>query len=204
MSTRAFKAAAQTKGKLHKLPRLREAGSHYANSSSSGEEGFTLIETVFAVAILIIAVVGVMSLFGTTFKMNRWQGDPSTRTIEYAQDKMEALLALSFNDWTSDTTVFPTCSTPNCTPINGKGLKDDDSFHSTDDAGTVVAGYVDYLDANGQLLTSSTGAMYRRRWSIKDDTNNHSLKMVTVVAESLSSTTLPVRTKLVCLKTGEN
>ena len=116
-------------------------------------------------------------------------GDASTRTVEYAQDKMEALLGLSFGDGTSDMTQTPTCtvySSPSCTlaaPSN-TGLGGAMAANATV-GGTnwqaPVAGYVDYIDANGQQLTSSTGAAYTRAWSIKADATGN-LKTITVVA----------------------
>src|SRR5437867_7430058 len=85
---------------------------------TKNQAGLSLVETMVASAILLVAASGIMGVFAVTFKENRWQGDASTRTVEYAQDKMEALLGLSFDDGTSDTTQTPTCtvySSPSCT-----------------------------------------------------------------------------------------
>jgi type II secretory pathway pseudopilin PulG len=92
------------------------------------EAGFSILETVFALMILMIVALGLLPLgvIATTTTEN--QGHLMARTTEYAQDKMEQLLALSYNDSTSDTRVFPAtetggtglaiggCSTP-ATPV---------------------------------------------------------------------------------------
>src|SRR5262249_20926422 len=71
------------------------------------QRGLSLIETMVAVLILLIGIVSVMSLFAVAMKQNTNQGDFATRTTEYCQDKMEQLLALSFSDSATDTTVYP-------------------------------------------------------------------------------------------------
>jgi hypothetical protein len=105
MNSYRIEPAAEIGRKLHKVRGNRVSGAALAPDSFKCASGFTLLEEVFAAAILIITVVGVMALFGTAFKMSFWQGDPSTRTVEYAQDKMESLLALGFSDVSTDTTV---------------------------------------------------------------------------------------------------
>ena len=164
-----------------------------------------------AATILLTAATGLMSVFAVAFKTNRWQGDASTRTIEYAQDKMEALLGLSFGDSSSDTTQSPTCtvySNPACTLTapNNTGLGGAMAA-STTVGGTnwqsPVSGYVDYLDSNGQQLTTSSGASYTRVWSIRTDSTGN-LKMITVVAVASPKTALnPATTTLVCLKNNQ-
>src|SRR6266404_1726284 len=58
--------------------------------------GVTLVETMLASLILIIVVAGLLPLFTTAITQNEQQGDIATRTIEYAQDKMEQLVKLDF------------------------------------------------------------------------------------------------------------
>jgi hypothetical protein len=67
-----------------------------------------------------------------------------------------------------------------------------------------VKWFVDYLDVNGNLLTSSTGAYYTRQWQVSTDATGN-LKTITIVASSLQ--TLGTRgvapsTTLVCVKAG--
>ena len=71
------------------------------------EDGTTIIEVVISSAILVTLMAGLMSLAGLAISTTENQGHLAARTTEYAQDKMEQLLALSYGDNASDTTVFP-------------------------------------------------------------------------------------------------
>jgi Tfp pilus assembly protein PilV len=149
----------------------------------SNETGVTMIETLVAAAILLIAAAGVLSLFPTVIAQNETQGDLATRTTEYSQDKMEQLLALSFNDAATDTTVYPPTST------GGTGLGGTMAASATVGAVPPTAPlnkYVDYLDRNGNLVTSSSGAEYTRQWSISTD-STATLKTITVVTTAIVS-----------------
>src|SRR4051812_42240892 len=71
------------------------------------EDGTTLIETSIACGILFVTLAGLMSM-GTIATMHTEnQGHLAPRTTEYAQDKMEQLLALAYGDTTTDSVVFP-------------------------------------------------------------------------------------------------
>ena len=76
----------------------------------NSESGLTLIELVIALALLLVVAVGVLSLGAIAMATTENQGHLMARTAEYAQDKMEQLLALKFCDATSDTTVIPAIS----------------------------------------------------------------------------------------------
>ena len=173
----------------------------FRENRAPSERGVTLIETMMAALILIIVVVGLMPLFVLGFQTTEAQGNIATRTTEYAQDKMESLVNLNFADGATDTTVYPAAST------GGTGLGGAMAASST--AGALpptapVAGYVDYLDTNGNLLTSSAGAYYKRQWSIATD-STATLKTITVVVTSLQSKAvvgLAPSTTLVCIKSS--
>ena len=153
--------------------------------AQSAEHGASLIETIIALLILTIGVVGVMGVLSIAVTQNWNQGDRSTRATEYAQDKMEQLMALNFNDGASDTTVYPTATT------GGTGLGGAMSGSSTvggTTSGSPVTQYVDYIDSSGNLTTSSTGALYIRQWSITTNAAAN-LKTVTVVCRALIQTT---------------
>jgi hypothetical protein len=160
------------------------------------DRGVTLMETMVAALILIIVVVGLLPVFAAGVQTTYGQGDVSTRVTEYAQDKMEQLVSLSpvniasdgFNDGATDTTHFPAVidGTTGCTGSTICGLGGIMAASST--AGSIppaapVAYFVDYLDVNGNLLTSSTGAYYTRQWSVVTDSTGN-LKTITVVATS--------------------
>jgi len=153
----------------------------YGKNSVRSERGVTLIETMMAALILIIAVVGLLPVFILGFQINEQQGDIATRNTEYAQDKIESLINLSFNDSATDTTVYPPAAT------GGQGLGGSMAVSSSVGSvppAAVVTGYVDYLDTNGTLLTSSTSADFLRQWSIATDSTG-TLKTITVVVTSL-------------------
>jgi Tfp pilus assembly protein PilV len=156
-----------------------------ASSFSNSESGASLVETVIALMILTIGVVAVMGVLSVAITQNWNQGDRSTRTTEYAQDKMEQLLALDFNDSASNTTVYPTAS------AGGTGLGGVMTGSTTvggTTSGSPVASYVDYIDSSGNLQTSSTNALYIRQWSITTNATSN-LKTVTVVVRAMIQTT---------------
>src|SRR6185369_12815824 len=123
--------------------------------SSRNQRGASLIETMIALVLLSIGLLGAMSLIAFAVTQNWNMGDRSTRTTEYAQDKMEQLLALNFTDASSNTTVYPTAGT------GGTGLGGTISGSSSVGgvtSGSPVSQYVDYIDTSGNLQTTSTNA----------------------------------------------
>ena len=139
------------------------------------QAGLSLLETMIATALLLIMAAGLLAvgLLATTTTEN--QGHLTARTTEYAQDKMEQLLALAWGDQLSDTTVFPATSS------GGTGL----AVGGSSDPSAPVAQYVDYLDANGNLLTVTGGNppaswFYKRVLQISSP--SATLKQVTVTA----------------------
>jgi hypothetical protein len=171
------------------------------NNDALSERGVSLIETIMAGAILMTVVIGVLPAFILATQTTEQQGDIATRTTEYAQDKMESLIKLDFNDAATDTTVFP----PNA--AGGSGLGGTMIANSSVGAvppAAAVASYVDYLDSNGNLLTSSTGAYYTRQWSISTD-STATLKTITVVVNSVQAAGvkgLAPSAALVCIKSS--
>jgi len=138
------------------------------------QDGFTLLETLCALGLLAIVAAGVLPLGLLATKLTENQGHLVARTTEYAQDKLEQLLALAYGDSTSDTRVFPATAT------GGTGLTVGGSVNTA----APVNGYVDYLDANGNVLAAANGApanwFYMREWQVTTPRAN--LKQVTVTA----------------------
>lgn len=146
------------------------------------EEGFTLLETMIAAAVLAVAAAGILGLFCVALAQNSVQGDHGSRTVEYAQDKMEQLMALTFSDTTSDVTQYPTCLALVQT-CSGNGLTAGGSINPA----SPVTDYVDYIDNNGTPGTSSTNAAYIREWLIADDSlSPHQIKTITVFVKKLN------------------
>src|SRR6266571_4863850 len=80
------------------------------------QAGMSLLKTMFAVFIVLVVAVNVMAMAFTAITTTENQGHLAARTAEYAQDKMEQLLALRYCDGSTNTTVFPSV------PAGGYGL----------------------------------------------------------------------------------
>ena len=110
------------------------------------------------------------------------------RTAEYAQDKMEQLLALKFCDATSDTTVLPTSAAGGqglagcAAPLNTNGT----GAGGSSDPSAPAAGFVDYLDNSGNLLPTGAGGAapagwkYIRVWQVSSANATNTVKQITV------------------------
>jgi prepilin-type N-terminal cleavage/methylation domain-containing protein len=147
--------------------------------SRKSERGFTLLEVLIAATILFVCASGVLALFGLAVMQSSAQGDRGTRTIEYAQDKMEQLMALSFSDSTSDLTQYPTVTGTCCGLAAGGSV----------DPANPATGYVDYIATNGTPQANSTGAAYIREWTIANDSNSPpQIKTITVLVKQLNAT----------------
>jgi Tfp pilus assembly protein PilV len=163
-----------------------------ARKVSRGERGMTLIETLIAGVVLIVGLVGLMGAYAVTITQNWNQGDRATRTTEYAQDKMEQLLALTFSDTTSNTAVYPPTTT------GGTGMTPGGSLT----LGSPVSGYVDYVDDTGTQQTTAAAATYIREWTIAVNAAGN-LKTITVTTTALTSLGgggVAPSTTLVCTK----
>ena len=152
----------------------------------SSQAGLTLIETVIAIAMLFVASGGIMSMAIVATLTTENQGHLAARTTEYAQDKLEQLIALSYNDGGNppcsltngtNTTVFPT------TPTGGTGLCAEGSFDPT----TPAPGFVDYLCVDGNLVGTGGCTLanwyYIRVWQISLPAGTTDLKQITVTAK---------------------
>ena len=157
--------------------------------------GSSLLEAVIASALVITVAAGVMTLTVTALTATENQGHLEARTAEYAQDKIEQLMALGYCDASSNTTHVPTvatggtglagCPVPLASPATGTGLGGSSNVSSP------VSGYVDYLDNSGNLLTSNggaqpAGAYYIRAWQISAGPGGvTSMKQIAVTTQAL-------------------
>jgi len=163
----------------------------------TSDRGFSLIETVFALGLLLIVSLGLLPLgiIATTTTEN--QGHLMARTTEYAQDKIEQLLSLSYGDTTSDTRVFPS------TELGGSGL----TIGGSADPESPVELYVDYLDVNGTLVPSvgteaPEGWFYKRAWEVSAAaTNLKEVTVTTTVRSAVGNVGRVPRTTVKALKT---
>ena len=138
------------------------------------QSGFSLLEVMFALSILMIVALSLIPLGVVATTTTENQGHLDARVTEYAQDKLEQLLALAFSDQLTDTRVFPAFAT------GGTGLA---VGGNSDPTGAPVDKYVDYLDINGTLKPAAGGVppagwFYKRVWQITSPGAN--LKQIAV------------------------
>jgi Tfp pilus assembly protein PilW len=156
---------------------------------STDDGGFSFIEVMIAMMLIMIVAMGVAGLFGLAVtSTHAARNQTSTSTL--AEQKMEQLRALTWGFDTegqnlpvSDTTTDLSQSPPT---NSGGGLNP--SPAGTLDANT--AGYVDYLDGRGAWVGTGTtppaGAVFIRRWSIRPlPTNPNNTLVMQVLVTSV-------------------
>jgi hypothetical protein len=163
----------------------------------ASERGTTLVETSIASAILLVALAGLLSMGSLATMHTENQGHLTPRTTEYAQDKMEQLLALAYTDTTSNTIVFPAAAS------GGTGL----TVGGSTDTSSPANGYVDWLGMDGGLLGGGTAApdgwQYQRVWQITSpSTGIKQIKVVSRVRASVGNALTPKST-VVALKSSQ-
>ena len=158
---------------------IRERALRLASRLIASEAGTTLIETMVATTLLLVVMAGLMGMVPLATNMTENQGHLSARTTEYAVDKMEQLLELTYGDVQSNTTVFPSVNTL------GTGL----AIGGSSDPATPAVGWADYLDSNGNVLCTTASPCtaappptwyYQRVWQVSTPSAN--LKQITVTA----------------------
>ena len=184
--------------------------------SRNHERGISMLETMIAAAVMLVGIGGMMSLFMVATVKNQSQGSQATRCTEYAQDKMEQLMALSWGDTCSDTTSVPTkspippqscptfCTTATCTGLTANGGGTPPLLPSNP-----VAGYVDYVTEGSGVgteiyPTQQSSSVYIRQWSIVPVATSTYVKTITVTVTALGRVDMGVApsTTLVSQKTN--
>ena len=139
------------------------------------KHGFSLIETMIAMLILIFALVSMAQLLGLAIVVNKNQGRDAAKATGFAHDKMEELNGLAFDDKTTNVTVnYPY-------PASGKGLLAGGNLPPT----APVANYSDTLDQFGARTTTAANIAFTRQWLITDV--NPTVKQITVAVTSNKS-----------------
>jgi hypothetical protein len=167
-------------------------------------QGTSLVETMFAVMISLIAIVTLGSAIIQATVANKNQGNEMTRATVYAQDKTEHLLSLNFFNCTKSNSLQPSgCSTTGLAASGWtQGLLSGGSLGPLQfdcPASGSTVGYVDYLDVAGSQMTgtacttlaSPSGATlpaYVRQWQVQDiiPSTGPALKQVTVAVYALN------------------
>ena len=180
------------------------------------EWGVTLIETMIAAAVAIVAVLAICNTIFVAMVATKNQGTETTRATIYAQDKTEKLLALASVPTTATAANFSNCIQPSSTQqasysaCNTTGISDvgwatgllaggstSPLQMSCPGSGSNI-GYMDFLDQNGNQLTGATCSAalsghwvgYIRQWQITDANSfgaTPALKQITVAVYSLQS-----------------
>ena len=163
------------------------------------QSGMSLLETVIALGLLLTTSAGVMTMATVAMMTTEDQGHLAARAAEYAQDKMEQLISLSYGDAISDTRVFPSAAS------GGTGLV----VGGSSDPSSPVTGYADYLDRAGNPLAIGASApanwFYIRAWQISTPAGTTNLKQITVttmVRSGINTQTTPPQATVVSLKSS--
>jgi type II secretory pathway pseudopilin PulG len=136
-----------------------------ASPLSSSEAGFSLVEVLASIVLLLAVALGVAQLFAVGTTAN-FRAKSQTSAIILASQKLEQLKALT---WSFDPEGLPVSDTTTRVDApeptgGGRGLNPSPANSLTTD----VDGYVDYLDPHGDYLgTSPDGAAYCRRWAVQ-------------------------------------
>lgn len=118
----------------------------------SGSAGFTLLETVVATGVLVTALAGLAQLFALSARSARAAGNQDA-ALAAAQNQIEVLRSLAFGYGPLGESVTDAGLTP-----SGSGTLTADT-----------AGYVDYLDTEGQVVDvdlDGHAAVWTRRWRV--------------------------------------
>jgi prepilin-type N-terminal cleavage/methylation domain-containing protein len=174
-----------------------------ARRSADDSAGFTLIEVLVALLVLVAVTVGVVQLFAISTVSTRASRDRSSAVL-FAASRIEELKSLA---WTfvggSDPPIELTDLSTNLSvephASDGPGL-------SLSPPGTLTTNtppYVDYLDANGVAVgggdTAPRTAVFVRRWAVAplplDPTNALMLqvRVVTTAEASRGGTPVPMQ-----------
>lgn len=180
----------------------------------SSQSGVTLVETVIALGILLVVATGIMSVALVGIMTTENQGHLAARSAEYAQDKMEQLIGLSYADAVTDTTVFPAtcCGGTGLTVGGSTDLNNPVLVPGTGGCpNTATTCFADYLDASGKPMALGAGNVapvgwyYIRVWQISNFGTN--MKQITVAARvafnvGSRGSGLPTQATLTSVKTS--
>ena len=160
-------------------------------SSFSNSRGFSLVEVVIAMAILMTVSLGVAQLFAISTNANQ-VARRQTSTTSLAAQKMEQIRSLT---WGFDLTGLGLPVTDTTTNLANYPMTTDGNGLNPSPARTLdenTAGYVDFLDANGAWvgtgLQPPPTAVFVRRWAIVPlPTNPNNTIVIQVLVSPLSN-----------------
>ena len=162
-----------------------------ARFSSSSESGFSLIEVVVSMGLLMTVCLGVAQLFAVSTQANRVARN-QTSASAMAEQKMEQIRSLTWGfdlqgqglpvtDTTTNLANYPhTADGPGLNPSPARALDENTGW------------YVDFLDATGAWVGTGqdapANAAYVRRWSITPlPTNPNNTIVIQVLVSPMSN-----------------
>src|SRR5229473_5951209 len=174
--------------------KMKRQSQFHVLKNRKSQAGMSLIETMIALGLLLIVAAGVMGLAAVALSSTENQGHLAARTAEYAQDKMEQLLALRYGDTQTDTTVFPSAI------AGGTGLAPGGNLT----ANAPAAGYADYLDASGNTVAAGGRWQYIRVWQITENAglNLKTISVLSQVRTGIGQTGLLPQSTVVAMKSS--
>jgi Tfp pilus assembly protein PilV len=144
------------------------------HTNLKNESGMTMVEAMIAILVLLVGLLGLAQVLAFSVITSKTYGRDAGKATAAAQEKMEELITLQFNDTTSNVTVSPATAT------GGTGLTAGGSIYPS----APTAGYADYLNVAGSRTTSGNSA-YTRQWQVTNTSAN--LKTITVSVTSTRS-----------------
>jgi Tfp pilus assembly protein PilV len=139
------------------------------------ESGMTLVESMMAMLILLVGLLGLAQVLTFGVIASKAYGRDAGQATAAARDKMEELVGLQFADTTTNLTTNPPFSS------GGVGLTAGGSIYPANP----VDGYSDQLDSSGNRTTSASAVEYTRQWRIVND--SATLKTISVSVRSTKS-----------------
>lgn len=136
------------------------------------ESGITLIETMLAILILLVGLLGFAQLMTFSLIVGKSYGRDTGQTTAAARDKMEELIGLEFLDTITNVTVNPPY------PNTGTGLTQGGSIYPD----APVSGFSDKIDFSGNRTNADDDVAYIRQWKVQNESTT--LKSISVSVKS--------------------
>ena len=140
------------------------------SSLSRRDAGFSMVEVLVALLLLMVVATGVAGLFGVALKATHAARN-QTSTSVLAEQKMEQLRSLTWGFDTSGQNLPVTDTTTDLSQPVPTGMGQGLNPSPINSLNSNTAGYVDYLDKRGQWVGTGAvipaAAVYVRRWNIQ-------------------------------------
>ena len=156
------------------------------------QQGFTLMEVLIAMALIMVAALGGMQLVSMAIEMMAQARRHSLATT-LASSRMEQLRALRFEFGTTGARITDTSADLTADPprLGGPGLSPSGPLALDAD----LPGYVDYLDARGARVGGGAspppGAALVRRWAVEPADATGDLLVLQVLVRPLDGSLVP-------------